>query len=145
MKKMKKMEISNTQKLNVFVELLELTDYKVFPAKKHMETFEEFINSVELYKVHEGFQSKTSMTKELFRQAWVSEDGKLFVEYSTNTGRRYVSLEQIGSCISNGGLYRVIPLEFGLIIDKLFCYDKSSRNNELFKKRSTVTIDAYSV
>ena len=126
--------LSNLEKLQSIAVHMSVDNAQIIEANKVFLTWDEFISSEELREVHSGFQSSTSITKNMFSKAWVS--GKdVYVQYKAD-GINFIKKESISSMLSNSGLYDVIPCEhLGFIINKNNCYDKGHSNRKIFRQQ----------
>jgi len=104
---------------------------------KEIDNFEEFINSEELKKVFEGFQAKTSLTKNSFRKAFVVGD-KVYTQYEAD-GINFFRREKVGTCIDNYGL-DVVLFASNVIFIVTRNYDKGEANRKIFRSESFTDI-----
>lgn len=132
--------MTNLQLLAQFAEAMGTVKKEVLAADKCFETYDEFINSTELKEIHAGFQSKTTITVDMFKRAWVI--GKdVYVSYKAD-GINFIKKESICSVLSNGALLNVIPLKEGLIIIKDTRYAKCEENRKIFRKSDWMNLIA---
>lgn len=113
---------------------------RVFAADKVIKSYQEFINSQELFKVHEGFQSNTSIKEDQFIEAYiVGQD--VYVLYKAD-GIKFVKKESISRSLDNGGLCRTICLPDGFLQLTDECYDKGEGNRKTWRRQDWIVLSS---
>ena len=116
---------------------LKITDYI---AQKHFPTFAEFFESKELKAVYDGWQAKTYMNAEKFIQAWVLQNGDLFVHYKVD-GIAHIKQETIHKSINSNGLYYASDWDkHGFRVFKDNAYEKCASNRAIWRNQSWIIL-----